>query len=115
MRPPKDSEDFASHVNRSDGVIRVYCVECERWVKVVVIATATVTYRQNQWASKTENAQQPGYHCGTRACRADVDYLLSEGHKDEVLILAEVPILRPAKTLPPTAPLAMPPRQMRLL
>ena len=115
MRPPKDPENFASRVTRSDGAIRVYCVECERWAEVVVIATATVTYRQNQWASKTEAAQQPGYHCGIRACRADVGYLLSEGHKDEVLILAEAPVLRSAKTLPLPSPLAMLPKQMRLL
>ena len=115
MRPPKDPENFASHVIRSDGAIRVYCVECERWAEVVVIAEAIVTYRQNQRTNKTEDALKPGYHCGTRNCRADVGYLLSDDRKGIILILADVPAPQPARPKAPLADVDRLEKQLRLI
>ncbi len=92
MRPPKDLSSYGNHIANEDGKIKVWCVECERWTEVVIIASAIVTYRQNHWPNKSEEAHSPGYHCGSRGCWADVEYLLSEADKETVLVLANVPI-----------------------
>lgn len=115
MRPPKDSEDFAAHVVRDNGAIKIYCVECEYWSDVIIVSEATVTYRQNTRWIDSEDARQPKYYCGRRGCWADVGYLLSEVYMRAVLELAEVPILQETKPAPPRAPLAKSPKQLRLL
>lgn len=114
MRPLKDPDDLSAHITRTDGAIKIYCVECERWTEVIVVAVSTVTYRQNQWTNRAEDAQQPSYHCGSRGCWADVGYLLSENDRDAILTLANVPMLHTKRT-PTSVPMAVLPKQMRLL
>jgi hypothetical protein len=109
MRPPKNLDDLGSLTKFIDGKIKTWCVECERWAEVIVVATATVTYRQNKWTNKTENAFDIRYHCGTHNCGADVEYLLNNIQKIKILDLAEAPtrISKPA--------IIQPPRQIRQL
>lgn len=90
MRPPKDLNDLPKLSKCIDGKIAVWCVECERWSGVIVVATATVTYRQNRWTNRIEGATDLHYHCGTHNCKADIEYLLSANQKSKILDLAEV-------------------------
>jgi hypothetical protein len=99
MRPPKDPNDFSTHVARKDDALYVYCVECERWTRIVVACHATAIYRQGHWPAKTEDANKPSFHCGIRGCFADVGYLLNEKHQTIILDLADVPISRKRKVM----------------
>lgn len=98
-RRPADPADYPAHITRTDGTVKVWCVECERWSPIIVVANATATYRQNHWPAQTEDVQDPGFYCGARGCWADVGYLLDEAHKEAILQLAGVPICRQRKTL----------------
>lgn len=93
MRPPKNLAELPSLTKSIDGQIKVWCVECERWSNVIVIANATVTYRQSKF-NKTEGAHDFHYHCGTYNCKADIEYLLNEFLKTKILDLADVPVAR---------------------
>lgn len=99
MRPPKDPTDYSAHIAREDSIVKAWCVECKRWSPIIVVASATVTFKQNHWPAQTEDAQDPGFHCGSRGCWADVEYLLDEACKETILTLANVPICRQRKTL----------------
>lgn len=113
-RPPKDPTDYSAHIFRENGTIKVWCVECERWSPIVVVASATATYKQNRWHARTEDAKDPVFYCGSRGCWADVGYLLDEAHKEAILRLADVPHRYQRKSPAAQLPRKMEPRQLRM-
>lgn len=113
MRPPKDPGDYSAYIARTNGIVKIWCVECERWTEIVVLANAAVTYRQNHWPAQTEDAQDLGFYCGARGCWANVEYLLDEAQKEAVLVLSNVPVRR-QKPLGIPVTSAMQVRQLRM-
>lgn len=111
-RPPKDPTDYSAHVFRENGTIKIWCVECERWSPIVVVASATATYKQKRWPARTEDAKDPVFYCGSRGCWADVGYLLDEAQKEAVLRLADVPIRSQKKS--PTVEIPRVLKQLRM-
>lgn len=90
MRPPKDISKLEDCTRWQDDRLYVWCVCCDDWHTIQVIAEATVTYRQAT-GPQIRHARNLSYRCNV--CGEDVGYLISPADRarliEKLLIPAE--------------------------
>jgi len=75
MRKPKDIDDLGQCIRRRDDILWIYCIECEAWHQVTILAWCNVTFRQVA-APVIDDADQLAYTCSE--CGCNIGYLLED-------------------------------------
>jgi hypothetical protein len=81
MKQPKNVEDLTQCVKTVANQLYIYCTECEGWRPVAVHSRSNVLLLQSGYV-KLLDTDQILFVC--KACRADVEYLLTPAHKAQV-------------------------------
>ncbi|MCG3211868.1 MAG: hypothetical protein FOGNACKC_05514 [Anaerolineae bacterium] len=81
MRRPQNLDDYSQCVRDVNGILYVFCVECDRWRRIAVQATQPetiilVSQSGERWNVNPPSLLQPAYVCA--CCLADVGYLLTD-------------------------------------
>lgn len=84
MNKPTNINDYSQCVKvMKDGIVKIFCVECNEWHSVSVIARCNVEFSQHLRPCILDNDDNT-YICA--GCKADVGYLLDS---QEIIMVME--------------------------
>lgn len=84
MRRPNNLDDYSKCVRERDGIIYVFCVECDDWYQARILSRSEIILRQLLRPHIIDYSLLTCV-CGNEDCLAEVDYLMSPHYKRKLL------------------------------